>query len=122
MIALTIVRPDGSIYWVEHFSAIGAAQAWVAEEQTRPYWNPAWTFAIVDQTPAPQPGAAMAALRNERDSRLAGCDWTQMPDSPLGADAKAAWAAYRQQLRNLPDQAGLDLNNPTWPTAPGGAA
>lgn len=28
-------------------------------------------------------------------------DWTQLPDSPLSAEKKAEWAAYRQTLRDL---------------------
>jgi hypothetical protein len=48
-------------------------------------------------------------VRSERDARLAACDWTQMPDAPLTTEAKAAWAAYRQALRDVPGQAGFPL-------------
>jgi len=58
-----------------------------------------------------------AALRLERDARLTAADWTQMPDSPLSDDAKAAWAAYRQALRDLPEVTS-DPANPHWPVAP----
>lgn len=34
-------------------------------------------------------------------------DWTQMPDSPLDADTKAAWATYRQELRDLTEAEGF---------------
>lgn len=47
------------------------------------------------------------AIRSERDARIAACDWTQLPDAPLTAEAKAAWAAYRQQLRDITAQAGF---------------
>ena len=57
-----------------------------------------------------------ARVRAERDARLAVCDWTQMPDAPLSTEAKAAWAAYRQQLRDVPGQAGFPLVV-EWPVA-----
>jgi hypothetical protein len=38
-----------------------------------------------------------------RSSELAKTDWTQLPDSPVD---KAAWATYRQALRDLPAQGG----------------
>jgi len=41
-------------------------------------------------------------LRRRRDNLLSASDWTQMPDSPLTAEQKTAWATYRQQLRDLP--------------------
>jgi hypothetical protein len=53
-------------------------------------------------------------LRRDRDRRLAACDWTQVPDAPVN---QAAWAVYRQQLRDLPDNTE-DPRNPVWPTPP----
>lgn len=38
-------------------------------------------------------------MRIQRDLRLAACDWTQTADAPVD---KAAWAAYRQALRDFP--------------------
>lgn len=38
-----------------------------------------------------------------RNSELAGTDWTQLTDAPVD---KAAWATYRQALRDLPAQGG----------------
>jgi hypothetical protein len=42
----------------------------------------------------------LARLRYWRDQELASTDWTQVSDSPAN---KAAWATYRQSLRDLPD-------------------
>ena len=42
-------------------------------------------------------------LRQKRDLRLAGSDWTQMADSPLSNSKKAEWDTYRQALRDLPN-------------------
>lgn len=38
-------------------------------------------------------------MRNQRDRLLAASDWTQTADAPVD---KAAWAAYRQALRDFP--------------------
>lgn len=38
-----------------------------------------------------------------RNSELALTDWTQLTDAPVD---KAAWATYRQALRDLPAQGG----------------
>jgi hypothetical protein len=56
-------------------------------------------------------------LRDMRDMKLSKCDWTQGNDVQLSADQKAAWAVYRQALRDLPANTP-DPANPTWPTPP----
>lgn len=38
-------------------------------------------------------------MRIQRDRLLAQSDWTQLPDATVD---KAAWATYRQALRNFP--------------------
>ena len=55
-----------------------------------------------------------AAVRADRNARLAATDWTQIADST--AD-KPAWAAYRQALRDVPAQAGFP-QSVTWPEQP----
>lgn len=57
------------------------------------------------------------AIRAERNHRIAACDWTQLPDAALAAEQKAAWATYRQALRDLPE-AAADLDNVVWPVQP----
>jgi hypothetical protein len=44
-------------------------------------------------------------------------DWTQIPNNPLTAEQQAAWATYRQELRDIPEQSGYPLNV-VWPIAP----
>lgn len=58
--------------------------------------------------------AAAAKVRADRDALLAASDWTQMPDAPVDRDA---WAAYRQALRDVPQQAGFP-HDVAWPVAP----
>ena len=57
-----------------------------------------------------------AMLRGDRNGLLLKCDWTQFNDSPLSNEQKAAWATYRQELRNLPNN--VDINNVVFPTPP----
>jgi hypothetical protein len=59
-------------------------------------------------------------IRQQRIGLLASSDWTQSPDSPLSPELKQAWAAYRQALRDLPDeQANVNsINDVVWPTQP----
>lgn len=42
------------------------------------------------------------SFRLIRDRLLKASDWTQVPDSPLSESDKIAWRAYRQELRDLP--------------------
>ena len=55
-----------------------------------------------------------ANARNQRDTLLTQTDWTQVADAPVD---KAAWAAYRQALRDVPQQAGFPVTI-TWPEKP----
>lgn len=68
--------------------------------------------------PSPATAEQLAdEARTQRDTLLAACDWTQMPDSPLSSEQKAAWATYRQGLRDLTEQPGFP-ENINWPLAP----
>ena len=49
-----------------------------------------------------------------RNAQLAISDWTQVADAPVD---KAAWATYRQALRDLPAQGGL-ADEAEFPVAP----
>jgi len=60
-------------------------------------------------------------IRRERDQRLFVSDWTQGADSPLSDEDKAAWATYRQALRDM-TTTYADVSDPadiTWPLYPG---
>ena len=54
------------------------------------------------------------AVRAERDRLLAASDWSQMPDNALDAPTIAAWAVYRQALRDVP-QTQADPDSVVWP-------
>jgi len=55
-----------------------------------------------------------AEVRMYRGRLLASSDWTQISDAPVD---QAAWATYRQSLRDVPQQAGFPFNV-TWPQEP----
>ena len=56
-------------------------------------------------------------VRMERNSKLSQSDWTQTSDSPLTDEKKAEWAAYRQELRDLPSKHSK-VSEVVWPTPP----
>jgi hypothetical protein len=59
--------------------------------------------------------AQWARVREQRNQLLQASDWTQIEDYDLGAD-RAAWAVYRQALRDLTD--ALNPFAIAWPQAP----
>ena len=75
------------------------------------------TFAVRDMSAeevASRNDAQAVQVRAERNSKLAASDWTQLADST--AD-KAAWATYRQALRDITTQAGFPWTI-DWPAQP----
>lgn len=62
----------------------------------------------------PQPDQILD-VKARRNSLLMATDWTQLPDAPLAT--KAAWATYRQALRDITAQPGYPLNI-IWPDRP----
>jgi hypothetical protein len=55
-----------------------------------------------------------AEVRQQRNELLSACDWTQLPDSPADHEA---WAAYRQELRDVTAQEGFPWDV-VWPETP----
>lgn len=57
-----------------------------------------------------------ASVRSKRYSLLAASDWTQVPDAPVD---QAAWAAYRQALRDITAHVNFPyLADTDWPVKP----
>jgi hypothetical protein len=54
------------------------------------------------------------SVRQQRGEKLKDSDWTQVADAPVD---KAAWATYRQALRDVTSQAGFPWTI-EWPVAP----
>ena len=59
----------------------------------------------------------VAAITRKRNSLLLSSDWTQLPNNPLTPEQQAAWADYRQQLRDITSQPGYPTNV-VWPVQP----
>jgi hypothetical protein len=55
-----------------------------------------------------------ASVRTQRGEKLKETDWTQVADAPVD---KAAWATYRQALRDVTAQDGFPWSV-EWPTIP----
>jgi Phage tail assembly chaperone protein len=68
----------------------------------------------------PAPEDVPLQIRSKRKRLLDNSDWTQAADSPLSDAKKAEWAAYRQALRDLPDEQGSASTGAEviWPTPP----
>ncbi|WP_273688474.1 tail fiber assembly protein [Ketogulonicigenium vulgare] len=99
-----------------------AATHWVrgmpVELPSRPddrhVWDPvAWEWVINPDLDTYQ----WAQLRMERTRLLAACDYRTQADYPQSDEARAAWRAYRQALRDLPE-AIADPTKVEWPDPP----
>ena len=73
------------------------------------------------ELPNPSPSDLIAhnknALRQLRDFHLAACDWTQVPDSALSDEDRAAWRVYRQALRDI-TETFTSPSDVIWPLSP----
>lgn len=59
-------------------------------------------------------GPTAEEVRAERDKHLSASDWTQLGDAAVN---QAAWATYRQALRDIPEQEGFP-SEIAWPAKP----
>ena len=108
------VEQDANGNWVEKYVARDMFSDYTDEDG-------------VSHTKAEQEAAYQARLdadtatahRATRNKLLDDTDWTQMNDSPLSNEDKTAWATYRNELRNLPDDdAWPNLSDEDWPVSP----
>lgn len=77
--------------------------------------EPAMTAAEQEAAYKAQKDATQAeAVRTDRNKRLSDTDWTQVADAPVD---KAAWASYRQALRDITAQQGFPWEV-VWPEQP----
>ena len=57
------------------------------------------------------------SVRSTRDTKLAECDWRVIKAAETATTLNAAWATYRQALRDVTAQSGFPWTI-TWPDAP----
>ena len=77
-------------------------------------WTQVWD--VTDATPeeiAQRTDNEGQSVRSQRDDLLQQTDWMALSDNTMTPE----WAAYRQSLRDVTDQAGFPWNI-TWPTKP----
>ena len=94
---------------------------WLDESQTKPTEDE--INAKIAELKAAEP---FRLLREERNRRLAECDWVVTKATELGKTVSEKWVGYRQTLRHLPENASpklnsigqLDLTSVSWPTKP----
>jgi hypothetical protein len=77
-------------------------------------WHQNWVVTDLDSEAIDALNQKMFdAIRAERNAKLIASDWTQVLDAPVDA---AAWAEYRQALRDITDQPNpFEL---AWPIEP----
>jgi hypothetical protein len=78
-------------------------------------WTQVWRVRDMTAEEVTQRNNVQATqVRTDRNALLSASDWTQVADAPVD---KAAWATYRQSLRDISAQAGFPWTI-TWPIAP----
>ena len=106
-----VVEVDGK--WYTHYIAGPVFQDYVDDEGVTHTASEQYEAYCFDKDA--QQGQV---VRDDRNKRLAECDWTQLADSPLSPDDKLAWQLYRETLRMVPEQPGFPWEI-QWPPVPG---
>lgn len=68
---------------------------------------------VIDNDVKNSKNKKFVVIREQRNEKLAACDWRVLPD----VLNSAAWKTYRQALRDVPAQPGFP-DNVVWPDAP----
>ena len=85
-----------------------------AEQDSLGNWVYTWTITDwSEEAIASATATQWDSIRTTRNQKLSACDWTQLPDAPVD---QAAWATYRQALRDVTTQ--TDPFNITWAQEP----
>ncbi len=75
-----------------------------------------WAGGDPDEPP-PSEEYKWTLIRDYRNQLLLRSDWSQLADAPFSADEKNQWTAYRQALRDLP-QDFTAADSVTFPDVP----
>tara|TARA_R100001443_G_scaffold29288_2_gene42477 strand:+ start:607 stop:1065 length:459 start_codon:yes stop_codon:yes gene_type:complete len=77
-------------------------------------WKEKWTVSDLSaEEKKASDNSQWRSARAQRNQELIDSDWTQVADAPVD---KAAWATYRQELRDVTKQS--DPYNLSWPIIP----
>lgn len=87
-------------------------------EQVAGKWVWKWSiFEMDDEAKAAKDAEAAKAVRADRDKRIAETDWIVIKNLELNQNVPGVWEVYRQELRDVPAQAGFP-HEITWPSKP----
>ena len=115
--ALTLLKPEAR--WVCRGDTYAGLE-WLDETQTKPTEEE--INAKLEELEAAEP---FRVLREERNRRLAQCDWIVTKNAEYGQNISKEWRAYRQALRDLPSityrpelngNGTLKMDSVAWPT------
>jgi len=118
--------PDSPNFVPEGYSVVVTTPPPVYDKNTHRYeelspvqdgtqWRQVWRVVELSEVERQKIRDAQATvIRKQRDALLAQSDWTQLPDAPIDT---AAWASYRQALRDVPAQPGFPFDV-VWPVKP----
>lgn len=95
-------------YEIPEVDSLTQSFRWGIPELRDGRWHQTWQVQQLD------PKQASERIRDHRNQLLLASDWTQVADAPVD---RAAWAEYRTQLRDLPNQPGFPYQV-AWPFAP----
>lgn len=96
-------------------------------ERVDPYIQDGWVYTVQvrdmnEEELAAHMASKAAQKRADRDRALADCDWRVTRSVELSETLDADWAAYRQALRDLPQQPGFpDIPLPAMPGSTAGS-
>jgi hypothetical protein len=87
-------------------------------EQVDGKWVWKWSISEMnDDAKAAKDAEAAKNVRSTRDKLIAETDWIVIKNLELNQNVPGVWEVYRQNLRDVPAQAGFP-HNVTWPTKP----
>jgi hypothetical protein len=103
-------------YWIDGVTPTAIPTPNPEPGTTRYYWDTILLTWVDRYTNQQRETLQEQTVYDQILEALIASDWTQLPDAPLSATQKTAWATYRQALRDLPDQEAWPLV--TWPQKP----
>jgi hypothetical protein len=88
------------------------------EQDAQGRWVWKWSISEMDDdAKAAKDAEAAKGVRTTRDKLSAETDWIVIKNLELNQNVPGIWEVYRQNLRDVPAQAGFP-HNVTWPTKP----
>lgn len=110
----------GTVYQYSQFSGLEQIEGkWYTKYILGPVFTDGETTAAEQEAAykAQKDAEFAKAARDSRDNLLSECDWVIVMSLEAGRAIPAEWAAYRQALRDLPQQAGFPVTI-VWPVKP----